>query len=93
MSKLISELWFGNVDAMRHLGRNNGDMLHMEKILRDNNNKLAEMLCDDGKKLLEIYSENNTEYLSLAAEDAFCQGFSLGAKIVAEAILFADEFT
>ena len=91
MSKLISELWYGNVDAMRHLGRNNGDMHQMEKIIGDNYNKLAELLCDNGKKLLELYSENNTEYLNLAAEDAFCQGFSLGAKIVAEAILFADE--
>ncbi len=90
MTKTISQLWGGNVDPVRHLGENNLEIAKMEKLMLDNYKNLKSKLNNEQKEILEKYYDCVSDYGLLISEQSFCDGFCLGTKISAEALISAE---
>lgn len=91
MTKTISQLWGGNLDPVRHSGLNNTEISQMEKLMLDNYENLKSKLNDEQKQVLEKYAECVSDYGLLISEQSFCDGFCLGTKISAEALIAAEQ--
>ncbi|MBE6803745.1 MAG: hypothetical protein E7528_02460 [Ruminococcaceae bacterium] len=91
MTKTISELWSGNLDPITRLGMNNIEIEKMEKLMSDNYDKLKAKLNDETKEILEKYYDCVNDYVLLISEQSFCDGFCLGTKISAEALVSAEQ--
>lgn len=90
MTKTISQLWSGNLDPITRLGMNNIEIDKMEKLMSDNYDKLKDKLNDETKEILEKYFDCVNDYVLLISEQSFCDGFCLGTKISAEALVSAE---
>ena len=84
-------LWNGNIEPAQNSGRNNKDIKELEFLMQRNSEKLEAVLHESEIKTFEKYNSCVTEYLILSSEQAFCDGFYLGAKIIAEALTGAEE--
>ena len=91
MTKTIAELWCGNIDPISRSGRNNEKLKSLEKLITRNSDKLSESLDQKQRELFEKYNDCMDEYLFNSCEQAFCDGFSLGARILAEALIGTDD--
>lgn len=95
----ITELWNGNLKPVKTLGKNNEEIKHLEKLMQQNLNKLETVLNTNEKETFEKYNDCIEEYLTICCEQAFCDGFSLGVKIISESfaevektILLSNQF-
>ncbi|MBQ6705969.1 MAG: hypothetical protein IJN07_00460 [Clostridia bacterium] len=86
MPNTITELWYGNIDPIRHFGRNNQEIKRVEALWQRHLEDLEPLLTEKSKILFEKYNDCFQEYLSLSIEEAFCTGFSVGTKIFAQAV-------
>lgn len=93
MTKTISELWSGNLNPITRLGMNNIEIEKMEKLMSDNYDKLKAKLNDETKEILEKYYDCVNDYVLLISEQSFCDGFCLGTKISAEALVSAEQLS
>lgn len=91
MTKTISQLWSGNLDPITRLGMNNIEIDKIEKLMSDNYDKLKDKLNDETKEILEKYFDCVNDYVLLISEQSFCDGFCLGTKISAEALVSAEQ--
>ncbi len=91
MSSLIAELWRGNLDPSCYFGRNNSEIKKLENLMERNYVALEQKLNSEEKEILVKYSENVIDYIIVTSEQAFCDGFSIGMKIIAEALTGIDE--
>ncbi len=88
---LLAELWNGNIAPVRHLGENSEEIRHLRKLIESNCKKLENGLDEAQKSRWETYQLCVEEYLSLIAEDAFCCGAAVGARLLAEMLLRTEE--
>lgn len=91
MTETIAQLWNGTLEPIRYLGKNNKEIKQLEDIIELDIEKLKNILTEQQLKIFEAYSECANEYTVLIAEQAFCDGFSLGAKILTEALSHAQQ--
>lgn len=91
MSNTIEKLYEGKLEPLRSIGKSNGEMRRMENLIERNKNKIEETLDGDTKAIFEKYVECINEYLLLVSEQAFCDGFCLGARILSESISGAEQ--
>ena len=91
MTNTIANLWNGNLEPIRYLGQNSKEIKQLENLLERNQEKLEETLTEISKKLFEKYNDCMNEYILLTTEQAFCDGFCLGVKIISEALNGAEE--
>ena len=91
MTKTISQLWGGNLNPVMHLGANNIEIGKMEKLMSDNFSKLKTNINDEQKAILEKYLDCVNDYVLLISEQSFCDGFCLGTKISAEALIVGEQ--
>ena len=91
MTKTIAELWSGNLDPIRYLGKNNPEVKHLEDLMQRNLDRLEENMNEKAKDIMERYNDCLSEYLTLNTEQAFCDGFCLGMKIAVEAMFGAEQ--
>lgn len=91
MTKTISKLWSGNLDPVMRLGVNNVEIAKIEKLMLENYKNLKSKLNDEQKEILEKYYDCVSDYGLLISEQSFCDGFCLGTKISAEAIVSAEQ--
>ena len=54
--------------------------------------KIKTKLNDETKENLEKYVDCVNDYVLLISEQSFCDGFCLGSKISAEALVGAEQF-
>lgn len=87
--KTIAKLWNGELEPVRYSGMNNREMKRLWGLIQKNFEELEHSIAE--KELLKRYDDSINEYIILTAEQAFCDGFSLGAKIVSEAINGAEK--
>ena len=90
MSKTIAELYNGNLEPIRNLGKFNDEIKHLETLIEKTHNELENELSDKQQPFLQRYEGNINEYMCLQSEQAFCDGFCVGAKIIAEALHNAE---
>lgn len=86
MTDTIRQLWNGNLDPIRYLGLNNKEIKQLETLMQRNEENLGKHLNEDEKEMLEKYHDCMSEYTALISEQAFCDGFCFGAKMVIEAL-------
>ncbi len=86
MKETIRELYYGNIFPCERCGSNNSEIKSLAKKLGECRERLTNELTDKQKKLLEEYDNLSSELSCLYHEEFFAEGFSLGAKIVKEAI-------
>lgn len=86
MSNIISQLYKGELDPESLLGNSNVELRKTEVLIEKNFNKIKENLDEDTVEILNKYRDCINEYIVLSNEQAFCDGFCLGTRMVSEAV-------
>ncbi len=87
MPKIIEEIWNGQIDPIEFFGKNNNDLKISEaKAIK----RIESLATDIGEAEAEKLQSLVNDYITLATKQAFADGFSLGTKLTAEALLNAD---
>ena len=86
MNNILANLWNGDISPIEKFEVNNSEISDITKLLTKNSEKLEETLTESQKEIFGKYIGCAEEYLSLATEQAFCTGFSLGCKLLITAI-------
>ena len=81
----IQNLWYGNLKPATEPGINDRICSNLSGHIDDKLEKLTECLDEDGKARLARLRDDYSELLCNETENAFVKGFSLGAKLTAEA--------
>lgn len=87
MPRIIEELWYGQVDPIEFFGKNNSELKISEAKAIEKIELLAKAIGETEAEMLQDLVNN---YILLATKQAFSDGFSLGTKLTAEALLNAD---
>ncbi len=88
MTKIIEELWDGQVIPIEFSGKTNNELRMSEANLLEKIDALSKSIgLSESNELQQLANE----CLTLTAKQAFCDGFSLGTRITAEAFLTADQ--
>lgn len=91
MTNTISELWYGNLNPVRQVGKNDSEIKNLEELISKNTKKIEALLNEKEKDFLGKYVDCINEYIALVCEQAFCNGYCLGTKITTEALVGADK--
>lgn len=86
MSNTIAQLYRGQLEPKSVLGKGNVELRRTEILIENNYKRLKENLNDEANMLLEKYSQCIDEYIILITEQAFCDGFCLGTRLLSEAV-------
>ncbi|MBR2047435.1 MAG: hypothetical protein IJ960_02455 [Oscillospiraceae bacterium] len=87
MSKTICDLWNGEIAPSEHCGAHD-PVLNKLIILRQRNmEKLSGSLTDAQKEVFVKYIDCSEEFLLRSMELAFRDGFALGGKLTAKALM------
>lgn len=90
MKSTISKLWNGNIAPVEKLGKHNPEIHNLIGLISRNVENLEKLLNEEQKVVLEKYVCCTDEYWTLITEQAFCEGFSLGSKLLAESFAEAE---
>ncbi len=86
MNNILADLWHGDIAPIEEFEVNNSEISHLLQLMAKNSENLDKTLNDKQKSIFEKYCNCVEEYLSLTTEKAFCDGFSLGCKILMTAL-------
>lgn len=92
MSRMISKIWNGSLSPVRQLGEGNRECRELEKLMERNLETLKRELGESAKETLRKYNLCVEEYLLVCCEQSFCDGFSLGARIIAEGVARTEKY-
>jgi len=87
MSQTINELWYGNIAPFEHCGIHNTQIKELEILKNRNFDTLCQTIAPEQKEVLQKYADCRDEYQLHMMESAFCEGFSLAAKLLCESIM------
>lgn len=91
MTKTIEKIWNGDIEPLVHSGVNNPDIKEIARLVSRNRENLEANLNENQEEIFQKYNESKDDYSILTNEQAFCDGFCLGMKIAAEALIGAEE--
>lgn len=86
MNCTISDLWNGNIAPCEHCGAHDADANRLVGSMEHSREALWEGLTAAQKELFQKYIDCSEDYLLRMLELAFCEGFSLGSKLITEAL-------
>ena len=86
----IEQLWYGNLDPSQSFGRGNKEMRELEKLILLNQEKLGKDLNEKSRDLLDRLLACTNEYVCLNCQQAFYDGYCMGAKMTADTLYGAD---
>jgi len=84
MKKILSELYFGNIEMNIKNFDSNSEFGKAMKALSESEAKLLETLDNNEKELFINFTNAETEIIGLTGLEAFINGFKLGANIMIE---------
>ena len=87
----IQNLWYGNMRPAEEPGANDKACTKLWHNIYDRIEKLEEKLGEEEKSMLSRLIDDYNEVFCDEREDAFVKGFSLGARLAAEAFCLAYE--
>lgn len=91
MTKTIGMLWGGELSPGQYFGITNTKMRQQDHLVQDALNKLEQTLGESQRELLHQYCNRMEHYQFTAAEQAFCDGFCMGTRLTAEALIGAEK--
>lgn len=86
MEQLIKDLWYGNISPFERCGIHDTEVKELEILKNRNFDTLCQAITPEQKILLQKYADCRDEHLFHMMESAFCEGFSLAAKLLSEAL-------
>ena len=86
MKHTIEDLWNGNLAPGPNCGVGLPEMEQLSILLDRNREALLKTLNPEQKALLEKYTDCGDDFCCLFAKQAFCDGFCLGSRLMAEAL-------
>lgn len=87
MSQTIIDLWNGELAPCERCGAGDRNIYQLRNLMNRNQQKLCEELTECQIRLFQKYIDCSEEYLFRMQESAFLEGFSLGSKLTAEALV------
>ena len=87
MKQILSDLWSGNIRPYEELGVDNREMTEAARVMSEKYHKLLTSPNEEQQHILEQYYECVSRYIIVNLETAFSDGFSLGVKLSAAALL------
>lgn len=91
MTKTIAQLWNGELGPGRYFGVGDPQMKQQWHLVCGDLKKIELALGEDQGALLEKFSTTLDRYLLISSEQAFCDGFCVGTKLAAEALVGAEK--
>ena len=83
----LEDLWYGNINPHETYLNGNRRFKHLLSLMGRSRDNLSDTLTEQQKELLEKYDEAVNEMHSLAEQEAFQYGFSLGVRLIMEGVL------
>ena len=80
-----------NLTPVKFSGINNPEIRELEDLIERNRTSLEEKLDKNQIEILKTYTDCINEYILVFTEQAFCDGFSVGTKIIVEALTDAEK--
>ncbi len=87
MKHTMELLWNGQLAPGATSGVHDPEMERLSMLLDRNRTKLDQVLDEAQKGLFERYASCADEFTYLSAAQAFCDGFSLAARLLTEALV------
>lgn len=86
MKTTLLDLWNGNISPWSEQEHPIEEIRTLVGLIEKNSQNLSLLLDDHGATVLEKLEAYYDELMMLEREDAFVRGFSLGVKLVTEAL-------
>lgn len=83
----ITDLWNGNIAPCEHCGSHDPVINNLIGLLERNREILSRGLTEAQMVTFQKFIDCSDEYLLRMMELAFCEGFSLGGKMIMETLL------
>ena len=87
MTQTILDLWNGNIAPCEHCGSHDPEANHLIGLMERNREDLRKGLTNAQAETFQKYIDCCEEYLLRMLELAFCEGFSLAAKLTVESLI------
>ena len=87
MKSTIVDLWNGEIAPCEHCGSHDPRLNQLLGLREKHSAALRRDLTPEQKVDFQKYNDYSEDYLFRMMELAFCEGFSLGGKLAAEALL------
>ena len=87
MNQTITKLWYGNLSPCEKCGVGDREADHLLSLMERNREALCDGLAEHQRASLEKYIACADEYLCRIQELSFYEGFSLGCRLTAEALV------
>ena len=81
---IIEELWYGNISPCEMDFKRGSKYSELLGYIIRHEEDLQKRLNDEGKEILEKFTECMGEMYGIAEREAFVRGFVLGARIIIE---------
>ena len=91
MRSILKQFYLGNVVTSPPNIEPNSKLSHAMNRLTKAEDKLRDMLGDEGKKTLETYSNTQMEINALSCIDNFLYGYKLGTLMIMEVFNGMDD--
>ncbi|MBQ9079627.1 MAG: hypothetical protein IJY27_00985 [Clostridia bacterium] len=87
MTPTLQKLWSGQIAPYAEPDPDTEETRELRELIEKLTNDLCSCLNDKAKELFEKYNEAQANLNYCIVEDVFHRGFTLGAKITAEALI------
>ena len=84
---VLEDLWYGNISPHETFLNGNCRFKNLLSLMGKNRDNLSDTLTEQQKEILSKYDDAVNEMHSLAEQEAFQCGFSLGIRIIIESIV------
>lgn len=84
---IIEALWNGNIAPGENCGTGDPEVKQLILLMERHKSVLDKELDEKHRQTFEKYYDCAEEYINLVSMHAFCDGFRLAAKLMAEALL------
>lgn len=86
MTHTIEDLWNGNLAFCEHCGAHDAQANHLVGLMARSRENLSGGLTEAQKEVFQAYMDHAEAYVLRMMELAFCDGFSLGTRLLAEGL-------
>lgn len=83
---ILEDLYYGNLFPHEKVSKLDDEMKELLGLLNKNEEKLTATLSDEQKETFEKYKDCNQEISEICEQNAFLNGFRLGARIIIEVV-------
>ena len=91
MKPTIAQLWNGEIAPIQYFKEHNPEIKNLEDLMQRNLEKLEPHLSETAQKTVKVYNDCITEYIYLVIQQAFSEGYSIGTRLLLEALADDDE--